>query len=59
MRAYGEHVVEQRLLPVGTPRRNWKQTLTSDGHILLRHRDWDTTCKLASIAAEHITLHAE
>jgi biotin carboxylase len=59
MRRYGEHVVEQRLLPVGTPRRNWKQTLTSDGHILLRHPDWDTACQLAAIAAEHITMYAE
>ncbi len=59
MRRYGEHVVEQKLLPVGSQRRNWKQTLTSDGHILLRHPDWDTACKLAAIAAEHITMYAE
>ena len=59
MRRYGEHVVEERLLRPGTPRRNWKQTLTSDGHILLRHPDWDTACQLAAIAAEQITLHAE
>ncbi|HEU5061220.1 MAG TPA: ATP-grasp domain-containing protein [Kofleriaceae bacterium] len=59
MRRYGEHVVEERLLRPGTPRRNWKQTLTSDGHILLRHPDWDTACQLAAIAAEEITLYAE
>jgi biotin carboxylase len=59
MRRYGEHVVEQKLLPIGTQRRNWKQTLTSDGHILLRHPDWDTACKLADIAAAHITMYAE
>jgi biotin carboxylase len=59
MRRHGEHVVEQRLLPVGTPRRNWKQTLISDGHILLRHPDWDTACQLAAIAAEEITMFAE
>jgi biotin carboxylase len=59
MRNHGEHVVEQKLLPVGTPRRNWKQTLTSDGHILLRHPDWDTTRKLAELVANEITLYAE
>jgi biotin carboxylase len=59
MRRYGEHVVEERLLRPGTPRRNWKQTLTSDGHILLRHPDWDTACQLAAIAAEQITMYAE
>ncbi len=59
MRQHGEHVVEQGLLPVGTPRRNWKHTLLSDGHILLRHPDWDTTCRLAEAAAADITMYAE
>ena len=25
----------------GTPRRNWKQTLVSDGYVIVRHPDWD------------------
>jgi biotin carboxylase len=58
MRAYGEHVVESRLLPVGAQRRNWKQTLVSDGYIMLRHPDWATACKLADIVATQITLYA-
>jgi biotin carboxylase len=53
------HLVEQRLLPVGAPRRNWKQTLVSDGYLLLRHPDWDTACRLASEAATDITMWAE
>ena len=59
MRQYGEHVVESRLLPVGTQRRNWKATLVSDGYILLRHPDWATACKLADIVANEVTLYAE
>jgi len=59
MRQYGEHVVEQKLLPVGTHRRDWKQTLLSDGHIILRHTDWNRTKELADIAASQITLHAQ
>ena len=59
MRDYGEHVVEQKLLPVGTPRRNWKNTLVSDGFIMLRHPDWRTACKLADVVANEITLYAE
>ena len=59
MAKYGRYVVEQKLLPVGTHRRNWKQTLTSDGHILLRHPDWETTKALAEMVAEEITLYAE
>lgn len=58
MRAYGDHVVEQRLLPIGSPRRNWKQTLLSDGHILLRHPEWQTTCEMAFAAAKEIQLYA-
>ena len=59
MRAYGEHVVESRLLPVGTPRRNWKHTLVSDGYILLRHPDFATACALADIVATQVTMYAE
>jgi biotin carboxylase len=59
LRNYGEHVVEQKLLPVGSHRRNWKQTLTSDGHIMLRHPDWQRTRELAEIAASEITMYAE
>jgi biotin carboxylase len=59
MRRYGEHVVEERLLRPGTPRRNWRQTLLSDGHILLRHPDWDTTYAMAMEAATEIKLYAE
>jgi hypothetical protein len=57
MRAYNEHVVEQRLLPVGAQRRNWKQTLVSDGYILLRHPYWATACELANIAATEVNLY--
>jgi len=59
MATYGQHVVEEQLLPIGTPRRNWKHTLLSDGHILLRHPDWDTTAQMAHAAATHITMYAE
>jgi biotin carboxylase len=59
MKKYGEYVVEEKLLPVGSPRRNWKQTLISDGHILLRHPDWDRACELASIVATEITMYAQ
>lgn len=59
MRKYGEHVVEERLLRPGTPRRNWKHTLISDGHIMLRHPDWDTTYEMAKAAATDVTLWAE
>jgi hypothetical protein len=37
LREFGEHIVDVDLLPVGAPRRNWKQTLVSDGTIVARH----------------------
>jgi biotin carboxylase len=58
MARHGQHVVEAHLLPIGAPRRNWKQTLISDGHILLRHPDWDTACELADIVAREVNLYA-
>ncbi|MCX5744806.1 MAG: ATP-grasp domain-containing protein [Proteobacteria bacterium] len=59
MRDYGEHVVDQKLLPIGSPRRNWKHTLLSDGWIILRHPSWDVAKKLADIVANDITMYAE
>jgi biotin carboxylase len=59
MARYGEHVVEERLLRPGTPRRNWKHTLTSDGHIILRHHDWRVANELANVVANDVTMYAE
>ncbi len=58
LRDHGEHVAEEKLLPVGAHRRNWRQTLTSDGHIILRHPDWDRTRELAEQAAEQVRVFA-
>ena len=59
LREHGAHVVEERLSRPGTPRRNWKQTLLSDGHIALRHPDWSRARALAAEVAEKIQLYAE
>ena len=59
LRRFGPHVVEQKLLPVGTPRRNWKHTLVSDGFLIVRHPDWDRACAMAMAAATDITMYAE
>ncbi len=44
---YRQHIVHIDLLPVGAHRRNWKQTLLSDGHIILRHPDLQATLEMA------------
>ena len=56
---YRDHIVEQHLLPIGAQRRNWKHTLISDGHIMLRHPDWDRAVQMAMEAATDITMYAE
>ncbi len=47
LRRHGDAIVWNALLPVGTPRRDWRQTLVSDGFIMLRHADLDATTKIA------------
>ena len=59
MREAGPWVVEEKLLRPGTPRRNWKQTLLSDGHVLVRHPDWEEAKRLAFAAANGIKMYAE
>lgn len=58
LRDYGPGVVWENLLPLGSPRRNWKQTLVSDGFLMVRHPTWGGAMKLAWAAATDITLYA-
>ncbi|MDP2314750.1 MAG: ATP-grasp domain-containing protein [Pseudomonadota bacterium] len=55
---YGGHVVAEQLLRPGTPRRNWLQTLVSDGFVCVRHPDLDATMQMAQAAATDVTLYA-
>ncbi len=54
----GPWVVEEKLLRPGTPRRNWKQTLMSDGHVVVRHPDWAEAHRLSFAAATGIRMYA-
>jgi biotin carboxylase len=56
---HGEWVCTEQLLEPGQRRRNWKQTLLSDGFLILRHPDWDTARALAEEAAATIRMFAE
>jgi biotin carboxylase len=58
MRRYGDYVVEEQLLRPGTMRRNWKQTLLSDGHLMVRHPNWDEAYKISFAAATDVTMYA-
>jgi biotin carboxylase len=59
LRRFRDHIVEQRLLQIGKHRRNWKQTLVSDGYLLVRHPDWGRACAMSNAAATDVTMYAE
>jgi len=55
---YRPYVVEVDLLPIGAPRRNWKQTLLSDGHVIVRHPDLGATMEIADRFGTDVRLYA-
>ena len=55
---YGDYLVVVDLLPLGAPRRNWLQTLISDGMVIVRHPDLDTTLEIANRVATDLRLYA-
>lgn len=59
LRTCGPWVVEDKLLRPGMHRRDWKQTQTSDGHIIVRHPDWDEALKMCHMAATQIRMYAQ
>lgn len=46
------------LLPVGAQRRDWMQTLVSDGYLLVRHPEWGKALQVAKDAADNVQLYA-
>ena len=55
---YRPHIVRLDLLPVGAPRRNWKQTLLSDGHVIVRHEDLQATLEMADRFGTDLRIYA-
>ncbi len=54
----GEAVVAVDLLPVGARRRDWKATLISDGYLIVRHPDLETTLAMADRVGTDLQLYA-
>jgi biotin carboxylase len=55
---YRNYIVEDTLLRPGAQRRDWKATLLSDGYIVVRHPDWQTTKDMTIDAATDIQIYA-
>jgi hypothetical protein len=57
-RRFGDAIVNVDLLPIGAERRNWIQTLISDGYITLRHPDLETAQQMADVVGTDVQLYA-
>ncbi len=55
---FGEHICIVDLLPIGAQRRNWKQTLRSDGMIMFRHPDFGATCEIGDQIGMRLQMYA-
>lgn len=58
MARYGEHIVHMDLLPVGAERRNWVQTLVSDGYVVVRHPDLQACYDISDAVGTDLQLYA-
>ena len=58
MARYGEHVAHIDLVPVGSPRRDYRQVVTGDGWIVVRHPDLDTTVRISDAFANDLRMFA-
>jgi len=58
MQRYGEHVAAIDLVPVGAPRRDYRQVVTGDGWICVRHPDLDTTLRMADAFGSELRICA-
>lgn len=55
---HGDAICALDLPPVGSPRRDWPQTLLSDGIVFVRHRDLQSCIDIAEHVATDLRLHA-
>jgi hypothetical protein len=58
MATIGEHIVNIDLVAIGAPRRDWKATVLSDGIVVVRHPDLQTTYALADRIGTELHLYA-
>jgi hypothetical protein len=56
--SYGQHMPIIDLVPVGSPRRDWRKVVTGDGWIAVRHPDLDTTIHIADRVASEVRVIA-
>ncbi|MBI5849429.1 MAG: ATP-grasp domain-containing protein [Planctomycetes bacterium] len=55
---YGEHVAHIDLVRVGEQRRDWRQVVTGDGWIVVRHPELETTMRMADQFGTDLRIYA-
>jgi hypothetical protein len=55
---FGDYLVAVDLLPVGAPRRNWRQTLLGDGYLIVRHPELQRCLAMADAVGTDLWLEA-
>jgi formate-dependent phosphoribosylglycinamide formyltransferase (GAR transformylase) len=55
---FGQHIVVEDLLPIGAPRRDWRQTLLSDGYLIVRHPELEKTLEIADAVGTDLQIDA-
>ena len=58
VRDHRHQICAMDLLPIGARRRDWTQTLISDGWLIVRDPDWTTALEVARRAADTVHLYA-
>lgn len=58
-RKLGKSLIIEDLLPTGANRRDWKQTLLSDGCLMTRHPDYNVVTEQMRVLVEDVRMYAE
>ena len=55
---YGEHMAHIDLVPIGQPRRDYRQVVEGDGWVVVRHPDLETTIEMTNRVATDLRMYA-
>ena len=57
--AYGEDIVLVEVLPIGTPRRDWRTTVVGDGWVVVRHHELQRVIEMTERFATDMQVYAD
>ncbi len=58
LREFGPSVAHVDILPIGAMRRDWKTSIMSDGYLIVRHAELQTTLHMAESVAQRLRIIA-